>query len=388
MKRLTSFAVVALAVALLAASMTAPTQAAEDQSAVDIHGFGGWAAGYTSNDNQYPAVPFPLASHDVEVENSYFTLNIMARPLDKCVILAQPTWQTSLRGKEMRLDLAYVELTLAKDLRLRAGKIKNPLGLYTDIYKVGTLRPFYLLPNSYYRLAPESYAGLGLNRVQRLGSWELELDLLAGQMDFEPSDADAIIGFDTATMQYQYGSIPVTARGRDVVGGGALLRLPVKGLEVGVSAYSMKLWGSIAGGPMEKLSEDRQKAYAGAIEYVTDKVALRAEGILARGYEDDDCAYVEAAYHITDRWQVAATYDYGNFKKPPAVIPAAASLKKNQAIGVGLNYWISPKLVWKLDYYHVKDNSAARPPDAILAAIAGTLPNKTDVVVGGIHFSF
>jgi hypothetical protein len=151
---------------------------------LDIRGFGGWAVGHTNNDNIYPDSPVPMAAKELQYDNAYFTLNLLAKPTDKISIHAQPTWQSSMRGRDVSLDLAYVELTVIKDLRLRAGKIRNPLGLYTDIYKVGTLRPFYLLPNSYYRLAPESYVGLGVNRVQHFGSWELELDLLGGQMDF------------------------------------------------------------------------------------------------------------------------------------------------------------------------------------------------------------
>lgn len=383
MKR-ASFVIGVLAVALFLGSSPVPAQDAS-QPALDIHGFGGWAAGYTNNDNLYPDVPGPIASHDLEVDNYYFTLNLIARPTDKAVIHAQPTWQSSVHGKDVRLDLVYLELTVVKDLRLRAGKIKNPLGIYTEVYKVGTLRPFYLLPTAYYRLAPEGYAGVGVNRVQTFGSWELELDLLAGQMDFEPSDSDIMIGFDPAAMLPIYGSIPVAARGRDVIGGGALLRLPIKGLEVGASAYSMDLWGSVAGGPQMELSEKRQKAYAGSLEYLTDKISLRAEALLARGYEVDDCAYVEAAYKITSRWQVAGTYEYAKFKEPP---PVVASLSKHSAIGAALNYWVSPKLAWKLNYYRVSDNRTARRPDAVNLALAGELEKDTDVIIGGVHFSF
>jgi hypothetical protein len=386
MKR-ASFVSCVLAVPLALVLSSTPVRAA-DEPALDIHGFGGWAAGYTNNDNLYPDSPAPIASKELEVDNYYFTLNLVARPSDKAMIHAQPTWQSTMQGKELRLDLVYVELTLVKDLRLRAGKIRNPLGLYTEIYKVGTLRPFYLLPNAYYRLAPEGYAGVGLNRVQSLGSWEIELDLLAGQMDFEPSEADMIVGFDPLAMKPVYASIPVTSRGSDVIGGGVLLRLPVKGLELGASAYSMKLYASALGGPMGLVSEKRQKGYAASLEYLTDKISLRSELLLARGYEEDDCAYVEAAYHITSHWQVAGTYDFGDFKVPPPVDPLAKPLKKHSALGVALNYWVNPKLAWKLNYYRVTNNRVARPADAINHALSGTLEKDTDVLLGGVHFSF
>ncbi len=352
---------------------------------LDIRGFGGWAAGHTNNDNIYPDSPVPMAAKDLQLDNVYFTLNLLAKPTEKIAIHAQPTWQSSMRGKEVQLDLAYVELTLIQDLRLRAGKIKNPLGLYTDIYKVGTLRPFYLLPNSYYRLAPESYAGLGVNRIQRLGSWELELDLLGGQMDFPVTDADIVVGFDETTMTYQFASVPVAARGRDVIGGGVLVRTPLEGLKFGASAYTMRLYGSVAGAPVMRLSEERQKAYAVSLEYLTDKVSLRSEALFTRGYEVDDTAYVEAAYKITPHWQVAGTFEYLRFKEPASVVE---TLDKHRAWGAALNYWVNPTIVFKLDYYRVKYNRAARQADAVNKALAGTLPETTDVVIGGIQFAF
>jgi hypothetical protein len=372
----------------------ASCQGTNPERIVDVHGFGGWAAGKTNNDNIYPDSPLQVAAKDLQLDNIYFTLNLLAHPADRVTIHAQPTWQSSLSGREIRLDLAYAEVTVVKDLLLRAGKIRNPLGLYTEIYKVGTLRPFYLLPNVYYRFAPESYLGVGLNRVQPLGSdWELEVDALAGQMDFEPVDSDLIVGVNPETMQPIFASVPVTTRGRDVFGGGLLLRMPVKGLELGVSAYSMKLYGSVAGGEMQRLKDangdtPRENAFAGSVEYLTDKVSLRSEAIFTHGIGKNQAAYLEAAYKITSHWQIAGTYQYLNLKEPPPDLPSLASLQKGTSWGAALNFWLNPQLVFKLDYYYVIDNREARPADAVNLALAGQLEKKTNVFIGGVNFSF
>jgi hypothetical protein len=196
------------------------------------------------------------------------------------------------------------------------------------------------------------------------------------------------VGFDPAAMKLLYGSGPVTSQGRDVFGGGVLVRLPVKGLEVGASMYSMKLYASALGGPMDLVSEDRQKAYGASLEYLTDKVSVRSELLSLRGYEKSDAWYVELAYYLTSHWQIAGTYDHLKVKVPPAPTPEAASLKEHSSFGVGLNYWVSPKLAWKLDYYRVSKNRIARPANAINFALAGTLEKDTDVLIGGVHFSF
>ena len=391
MKKLTSF-VVALAVPLLITAWTVP--AAGQDTTLAVHGFGGWAAGHTNNDNIYPDTPLPIASKDWSIDNSYFTLNLLARPVDKVTILAQPTWQSSMRGQEVRLDLAYVELEVVPDLLVRAGKIKNPLGLYMDIYKVGTLRPFYLLPNSYYRLSPESYSGIGVNHVQHLGAWEVELDVLGGQMDFESAPSDVIAGQDPESGDLIFASLPIVAQGRDVIGGGAALRTPIEGLELRASAYTIKLYGSVAGGPYQEIDEKRLKAYAGALEYVNEKVSLRSEGIMTKGPEKDYAWYAELAYYLTSHWQIAGTYQYVNFKEPP---PIVKDLEKDNTFGFALNYWVNPKLVWKVDYYHVTNNRAARLPaeaalngelDTVNAALLGQLDKKTDVIIAGVHFAF
>ncbi len=152
----------------------------------------------------------------------------------------------------MSLDLAYVELTVIKDLRLRAGKIRNPLGLYTDIYKVGTLRPFYLLPNSYYRLAPESYVGLGVNRVQRFGS----VGAGAGRCSAARWTSRPRRRHDRRLRpRRRMTSVRLRARRGDGQGRDRrrlLLRTPIEGLKVGLSAYTMRLYGSVAGAPLTR----------------------------------------------------------------------------------------------------------------------------------------
>lgn len=354
---------------------------------LSIRGFGGWAGGYTDNANLFPDQA-PIASEDFEVNNYYFTLNLLAQPTEKFRIHAQPTWQSDMLGQKLRLDLVYVEWTPVADFSIRAGKIKNPLGLYTEIYKVGTLRPFYLLPDSYYRFAPEGYSGIGLNRLQRLGSWEIEADLIAGQMDFESAQGAMAVGLNPATGAPIFADPFVATQGRNLIAGGLLLRLPVKGLEVGGSVYSMDLFASALGQPFAEIGDERQKAYSASLEYLTDTVSLRSELLWVRGYEDDDIWYLEGAYHLTENWQVALSYDSFDLKSPAAQHPSFAPLRRHAGLGAAVNYWFSPQVVLKLNYYNVEDNRVARPADAAKVAIAGGLEEKTNVFIAGVHFSF
>ncbi len=380
MKRLVSIVIVP-AVAMFTALAGTPALAQATGEALSIHGFGGWAAGYTSNDNDFN----DIASHDVAVDNLYFTLNLLARPAQSVTIHAQPTWSSDIRGRELSLDLAYVEWALSPDFKLRAGKIRNPLGIYTEIFKVGTLRPFYLLPNAMYRNGPESYVGGGLNRLQKLGSWELEAEILGGQMDFEPGFTDLRVATNPQTGAPIFASVHSQRQGRDLIGGGLLLRPPVQGLEISLASYGTEIWAGPVGAPLADVSDERTTVLTGGVEYVTDSISLRTEAMGAWGNLDFQTGYVELAYMVTEHWQVAAQYDMLRRKDPPAIVK---SLGDHSAIGVALNFWVNPKLVWKADYYHVTDNYLARPEDAVNLALAGELAKSTDVVILGLHFAF
>jgi hypothetical protein len=239
-------------------SSWAPTAGAQDTPTVSIHGFGGWALGQTSNDNSH----LDVASEDLAVNNHYFTLDLLARPADKVSIHAQPTWQSNLEGQKLSIDLGYVEWEFARDTKLRAGKIKNPLGVYSEIFKVGTLRPFYPLPAGPYQNGPESYAGAGINRRQRLGTWELEVDVLGGQMDLGPSVIDRPAGQNPETHLPIFASVDVERQGRDFFGGGALVRPPIDGLEIGLTAYRMDVFA----GPPGTRGRCRQRGLGRAVE--------------------------------------------------------------------------------------------------------------------------
>ena len=66
---------------------------------------------------------------------------------------------------EFSLDWGFAEYRIHDLLRLRAGKMKNPFGIFMEVKDVGTLRPFFSLPYSIYgagNMASEAYLGAGL----------------------------------------------------------------------------------------------------------------------------------------------------------------------------------------------------------------------------------
>jgi hypothetical protein len=90
--------------------------------------------------------------------------------------------------------------------------------------------------------------------------------------------------------------------------------------------------------------------------------------------------YVEAAFKPTEHWQVAASYDWRDNKN---------IADDHSSLGFALNYWVSPKLVVKLNYYTIDGNTLARPApaQALAAAATGQLDDSTNVFILGTQSS-
>jgi hypothetical protein len=348
---------------------------------VTLHGFGGWAAGYSDNENQFAKI----ADKELAFSNYYFALNTIAQPTEALALHTQVHWHQDLWGAEAHVDHAFVNWSPERGLTLRAGKIKNPLGIYTDIFDVGTLRPFYLLPQGLYADVPEGYVGVGTNLQQKLGRWEVVADLIGGQMEFQESREDLMVGVHPLTGLPVWATLGVHSEGRDFIGGGFFVRPPIDGLELGASAYSINVWTGVGGGEPQRSGTKRTNVVAGTGEFLRDKIILRAEGMRVTGDSEIDAFFAEGAYKLTDHWQVALSFDWRERTKPPMPV---SDLGDHRSIGLALNYWIHPTVVAKLNYYNVTGNRLARPSDAVNVALAGKLDNKTQVVIFGTQFAF
>lgn len=356
---------------------------------VTIHGFGGWAAGYADNANNFAQI----ATKDLAVDNYSFALKVDAQPKETLTLLTQVEWEHNQWGEELKIDHLVAKWNFVAPLTLNAGKIKNPLGVYTDIFDVGTLRPFYLLPQGLYADVPEGYVGVGLNGRHKLGRWEVEADLIGGQMEFretreevpmvDPSTGVPVV--NPGTGMPVWASLAVDSQGRDFVGGGFVVRPPIEGLELGSSAYSINLWTSVLGSAWARSGEKRTNVVAATGELVRERLILRAEGMRVTGDSRINAFFVEGAYKLTDRWQAALSFDWRERMQPP---PPVATLGDHRSVGLALNYWVHPTVVFKLNYYNITGNRLARPESAVDLALAGQLEKKTNVVVVGTQFSF
>jgi len=363
----------------LALALTPSSSAfAQIGDTLQFHGAGGWAGGWTSNDNQF----FRVASKEGEVRNSYFALNVAAQPGDRLTIHSEVSWIQDLEGSRVDFDYAFAQWKVSDALVLRVGRVRNSFGLYTDIYNVGTLRPFYLLPPGGYLAAKKAYTGVGIGGHVPVGNWEIQYDLIGGELLLAPVTAEVLFGVDPETGQPDIRKFTLDLRGKRLASALLTIRPPVPGLSVGVAYQSGVL---LFGLPGE--DPDRSHFFLADLEYLTDRISIRGEGSWGKGEADQSAGFVEAAYRVSKHWQVAAQYDW-HLQRDEDLASPDDTFREHRGVGVGLNYWTNPSFVIKLNAYRVKGNVIATPVSGLTAFLSGTLERETNVLIVGTQFSF
>src|SRR5262245_18766438 len=254
------------AFAVLSVVLQAGTATAQTAHRYSIAGFGGAAFADLTSDGRWAEA----ATKDGQFDNYSFALSGSAQPWQKLALRAQGFAGHNLRGQSFKLDYGFGEYAFSPGFKLRGGKVMTPFGLYSEIYDVGTLRPFYYLPQFYQGrlgLVPKGYLGGGITGIQSLGSdWEIGYDAFGGQMRFEEFTTSQLDGFDSATGLPIIDEFEAQLVGSEMAGGRLLLASPAKGFDVGGSVFYI--------GKLEQETE------AGRKPYITGKDATFANGRL------------------------------------------------------------------------------------------------------------
>ncbi|GAK58841.1 hypothetical protein U27_05816 [Candidatus Vecturithrix granuli] len=353
---------------------------AQFMNTISIHGFGGWAYGKTDNENQYL-----VGNEDGSYDTVNFSLNITATPYERLSLYVQPSYnEGGFEEEDVGLDYAFAEWYFSDKLLLRAGKVKAPFLLFTEVYDVGTIRPFFGLPQGIYRqFSAEAYKGVGLTgSLFPKEGWELQYDLYGGKLEAQPN-----VFVNTQTFEF-FSAIPVI---NDLVGGRLSVQTPLTGLSTAISA----LGGNLDFGNLYQSLNDRYVLVGPSLEYASEHWKICSEYLTETSSDkvSIDSIYVDAAYQLTEHWQVAARYEYVDFEIAVSseLQQMPSSLFKHQETALGLNYWFNPNLVFKLSYHIVEGNRFAFPDDiqTYLQRIqTGGFDETTHLVLIGTQFSF
>jgi hypothetical protein len=332
-----------------------------------LNGYGS-VAYMRTNGNAYV-----LGTQEGGYDNVDMAILLTVKPTDDVAILTQFTIASP---QEASVDFAFGEWRPSDLLRLRFGKIKQPIGIYNEIFDVGTVRPFFSLPSAIYGpagITTEAYFGVGATGAFDLKGagegWNLAYDLYGGNATmavFEPFEAAATPGAPIGEEE--------EIATRDMIGARLIANAPVDGLDFRLSGFR------------GRRPDATLVVYGLSVEYLSDRLWARAE--LFRELELDqhtsNAGYVELGYFLTPHWQVAGRLE-GSWISGSDT-PSDSSTNHHREAAVGLNYWFNRQLVLKASVHGVDGNRFATPGAGAIAS--DPLPTQTTLYVVGTQFSF
>ena len=353
---------------------------------LSLHGNGEWSYQRTLHQNSYLAAP-PRGSY----ENAQFDLLVTARAADDLVI----TGQMGFDQEAVSAEWVFAEWRFSDRLRLRAGKIFQPLGNYAELRYAGTARPFFTLPTSVYgpsNISADALYGAAITgQWVTEGGWNLGYDLYAGGTGAEEVEPYEALALDPADPGYADAAAEVVeteARHvRDVLGA-RLSLTPPDDLVLRASAYAGHLGRGRPGQPSSVLTWGLSAMYRG------EQLWLSAEGFQIIEFDEEEAlsGYVSAAWYFTEHLQGCLRWEKTHVTFEGMSGPMS-QLQHHEELAVGLNWWVNPNFVFKGSWHVIDGNRFAFPADITLGELAaltaaGGLHWRTNAFVVGTQFSF
>lgn len=356
-----------------------PSSAPALQRKAELHGTLTWGVGDTDGND------YQLGEADTTGENGALTLTGLAHPADRLHLVAQVHLESTADDElDAILDYAFAEWEIADFLRLHAGRAKHPFGIYGEVPRLGTIRPFLLLPQSLYGpsgMVGRSYDGVSTTGYASLGAWDLQYDVYVGRMEIEINRPWlALVDPTLSVRRDEVSDID------EVVGARLSVSTPSR-LELGLSAYD----GEQEGGAGGRVPSGPHRVVGAHLDYTGARWWFRAEAARHRHLEalTLDGAYLEVAVRITDSWQLASRYDTAEVDiegfRP---IDRAPSLWDHDDLGLAMSYWLRSELVLRLEVHRIEGNRFAIPPDLGEVLESGALDTRTTLVQAGVQFSW
>jgi len=363
---------------------------AQQADHIHIHGFGSWGHGRTDGNN------YLFGAENGGTDYLDFALAITSKRSENLHLSTQVYWNDH---EEAEIDYAFAEWRFSDYARLRLGAVKRPFGIYSEIFDVGTLRPFFSLPGAVYAttgINAEAVHGINLTgSFMQTGGWTLSYDIYTGQMGmeeqgplplFDELSEDENEEFSALKTQEDLDESEESEESeesvtlKDVIGGRVTVESPIEGLKLGVSGYSGKV----------NNPSNKHEVYGVHGEFLSDKWIVRSEyyKYLQGDNGHIDVFYYEAARRLSLNWQIAARIERSQTSLAGENVELAQSLLKHREFAVGLNYWMNAFFVIKLSWHSVEGNRFAKSGLAEELTDASTLDKQTNMLIVGAQFAF
>jgi hypothetical protein len=355
--------------AALLALLPAAAGAIDLTDKVFLSGFGHWQYGKTDGNS------LGNATEDGDFDDGSFALSLSAQVSDPVRVAGQ--FHFDFDG-EADLDFAFAEYSVSDAFKLRAGLVKQPFGISTEVFRVSTLRNFGDLPQSLYGpsgLVSEGLKGLAFSGRRNFASgWAVSYDVYGGELNpFNDSLNDRLLegGEEEEEEDVSY---------RNVLGVRGVVETPVEGLSAGLSAYR---------GTEEE--DDRTVETLGTdLHFIRGAWDVRGEYFYQHpesGAIEQTGFYVEVARRFGERWQLAGRYEILDIVlKSEELAPFKGDPRlDHDVIAAGLNYWVSPNLVFRTSLSQIEHLRFATPPED---EDADEADEDTRLFTFGVDFSF
>ncbi|MBT8341178.1 MAG: hypothetical protein HKP58_12290 [Desulfatitalea sp.] len=344
---------------------------------VDIHGF--ISQGFlVSNEYNY----LSHKSTDGSFEYNEIGLNF-ASNLSDSLRVGMQFFSRDLgdaSNNKILLDWAYGDYRWQNWMGIRAGKIKVPLGFYTEIRDVDFLRTSIVLPQGIYndmiRDTTLSLSGISLyGDLDMQSGGSLDYVLLAGS--WSPDQDSGLSKY----VNNVFSPLGAAMRSELVYDPGysAALRwqTPLEGLRVGFSTLFATLKFPMVltnGTPLDLPAS--YDFYVGSIEYVWNDLLLTFEyhqrlsdvdvgGMLLE--VDHESYYGAASYHFTDLFTLGAyysvTYPDKNDKDGESPLLVAPNRAWEKDLAVTLRFDITNNFIVKIEGHYVDGTAHTIPSD-------------------------
>jgi hypothetical protein len=241
---------------------------------------------------------------------------------------------------DVKVDWTFYEHRFNSGTSVRAGRIPNPLGIFSEIRYVGTLLPFYRAPYNFYQegsFTSENVDGARVTQtIAPTKPWNAETTIFGG-------------GF---SMIESYAGQVNEAHTSNALGGQFWLNTPVDGLRFGVGGDFFDTKNTI----LTSSGKDEWKTWIASFDLSRTRVRLRSEYSEIHIKEAEFVAkafYVYGGVSLTDKLVAHAQYD--DAKAIIGTGDASATLPKfYRDTTLGLSYAFRPSVVAKAEHHWAK----------------------------------
>lgn len=365
---------------------------------LQIHGFASQSWLKSSGNNVFGKSASDSGSFDFRE----LGLNASMRPLTNLQFSAQMLSRTAGEGSpgNLRLDYGFVDYAFlsdeSKQLGIRLGRMKNPLGLYNDTRDVPFTRPSILLPQSIYfdrtRKLAIAADGVHLYGEHRSDIGNVSFQIGAVRPLVRGAETEvALLGHDmsghlTPDISYVGRGIYELDEGR--------LRFSFSGTQLNLNYSPTSVdplgAGSIRFTPLIFSAQYNAEHWSLTSEYALRHFEYKNFGISQLNLDFfGESYYLQGTYRFNPEWEAIVRYDVlhtdsddRSGKKWAAATGRPAHNRFARDITVGLRWNITPSFMLRAEYHRVNGtgwlsaldnpNSEERSQDWDLFSILGS----------------